>query len=118
MCGNVFIKTANTSELCLESLADLVITSLHLDNEMEKSRKHGVFYFNLYYFIFCFNNIVKNDKKKNAYRKYNVCIKWATWKNYILFILSKNDRKNINVKHMQQIGYMENLIIAEIENLI
>ncbi len=27
-------------------------------------------------------------------------------------------QKNINVKHMQQIGYMENLIIAEIENLI
>ncbi len=34
-CGSVFIKTANTSELCLQSLADLIITSLHMDQEME-----------------------------------------------------------------------------------
>ncbi len=39
-------------------------------------------------------------------------IKLATWTFFILFILSENDKKYINVKHMQQIGFME------IENFI
>ncbi len=39
-------------------------------------------------------------------------IKLATWTFFILFILSENDKKYINVKYMQQIGFME------IENFI